>query len=205
MVLLDYNGVIGTCLLFQKKAKARKCFLKFVTEANWQIIWLCGSDQSSGRTNSPECSYTRAFIPSLYSEVRHHSQMCHADIYMRPRSLMVYNYRAWITLCERSPTSMKNLSPLPHAGSSTRHRDSLATESALSLCFIHILLWPNFLWFRQHKKMRHKGNFSQGLKPFSYETNCANGKGSQNCCNVITSAMWIKPGCITQSCRSWLW
>lgn len=62
----------------------------------------------------------------------------------------------------------------------TRHSDSLATESALALCFIHIFffLWPNFLWFRRHKKMRHKGNFSQGLKPlFKQDKLCKWKKG----------------------------
>lgn len=59
---------------------------------------------------------------------------------------------------------------------STRHRDSLATESTPSPFFIHIFLWPNFPWFRRREKMRHKSNFSQSLKPFPHETNCEKNK-----------------------------
>lgn len=46
------------------------------------------------------------------------------------------------------------------------HRDSLETKKALLSCFIHIFLEIQFLWLRQHKKMRHKGDFSQGLESF---------------------------------------
>lgn len=61
-----------------------------------------------------------------------------------------------------------------------------------SLCVSFIFfLWPNFLWFRQDKKMKHKSNSSQRLKPY-YMRQIANGKGSQNDCNVITSVTWVK-------------
>lgn len=78
----------------------------------------------------------------LYTERRHQSQMCHSDIYKRAWSLMVYNYKSLDHTFQCSLTSMKNLSLSRHAGFSpsapSRHRDSFATESALTLCFIHI-------------------------------------------------------------------
>lgn len=97
-----------------------------------QFIWHCGSDQSLAGINSLECSYTGAFIPTLYSTQRNQSQMCHTDINMRARSLMVYNYEAWITLLNAPLPPCKTSLPscmLAFLSSSSRHRDSLATDS----------------------------------------------------------------------------